>query len=274
MILVDINQILLAHILFQLRVNKDVDETLIRRLIVTSLSKCKSKFNYYGKIVICSDSRNYWRKNKFSYYKSTRKKEREDSKLDWEYIFSMCVTIKDEIEKHLPYQFLQIDGAEADDIIAVITKLKNKEEKILIYSADKDFGQLQIYPSVYQYNPIQSEFIVQKDPVRFLKEHIIMGDRSDGIPNIFSQDDTFMIGKRQKSITKKNIEIFVNSSPEEFCKDAETLSNYNRNLQLIDFSHIPSEITDNILQRFNDTINKNKKVNLQYYISNNLSNLL
>lgn len=274
MILVDINQILLAHILFQSKTTNNCDENLIRRLIIASLSKCKNKFNFYGKIIICSDSRNYWRKRKFPYYKSTRKKEREDSNLDWEKIYSICHKLKDEIETNLPYQFLQVDGAEADDIIAIITELKHKEEKILIYSADKDFAQLQIYPSVYQYNPIQGEFIVQKDPVRFLKEHIIMGDRSDGIPNILSQDDTFVIGKRQKSITKKNIEIFVDSTPEEFCKDSEMLSNYYRNLELIDFSQIPSDIKDSIIERFNLTINKNKKTNLQYYISNNFSNLL
>lgn len=274
MILVDINQILLAHILFQSKTNKDFDENLIRRLILSSLMKCKNKFHYYGKIIICSDSRNYWRKKSFPYYKSTRKREREDSNLDWESIYTLCHKLKSEIESNLPFQFLQIDGAEADDIIAVITELKYKEEKILIYSADKDFAQLQIYPSVYQYNPIQNEFIVQKDPLRFLKEHIIMGDRSDGIPNILSQDDTFVIGKRQKSITKKNIEFFVNSVPEEFCKDSETLANYRRNFMLIDFSQIPSYIKESIIERYNNTINKNKKTNLQYYISNNLSSLL
>ena len=43
------------------------------------------------------------------------------------------------------------------------------------------------------------------DPIVFLREQIIKGDRSDGVPNILSDDDIFLRDERQKPINKKKI---------------------------------------------------------------------
>ena len=49
--------------------------------------------------------------------------------------------------------------------------------------------------SVKQYAPIQKKFVEDEDPIKFLHEQIIKGDRSDGIPNILSADNVFVKGK-------------------------------------------------------------------------------
>ena len=65
----------------------------------------------------------------------------------------------------------------AASIIATIIKRTTKKwfnEKYLIISGDKDFQQLQKYPNVKQYAPIQKQFVGEDiDPKQFLVEQII-----------------------------------------------------------------------------------------------------
>ena len=252
--------------------SSSLNEDLVRHMILSSLRSYERKFSEdYGELIICCDSKHYWRKNYFSYYKATRKKDREDSHLNWSAIFDVLSKIKDEINQNLHYKVIEVYGAEADDVIAVLAE--TQQEKILILSGDKDMGQLQQYSNVKQYNPIQKKFLIQENPKDFLKEHIIKGDRSDGIPNVLSQDNTFVSGGRQKPISKRNIEVWIKQNPEEWA-DTNTLRNYHRNKGLIDFSNIPSEIKENILNTYNSVKDKRKSINLDYFIQKNLVKLL
>jgi len=54
--------------------------------------------------------------------KGTRKKDREKSNFNWSQIFEVLNEIRDEIRLHMPYTVMEVDGAEADDIISVMTK--------------------------------------------------------------------------------------------------------------------------------------------------------
>ena len=49
-----------------------------------------------------------------------------------------------------------------------------------------------------------------ENAVTFLREQIIKGDRSDGVPNILSDDDIFLRDERQKPINKKRLEEWSN----------------------------------------------------------------
>ena len=171
---------------------------------------------------------------------------------------------------------MEIYGAEADDIISVLTNYtaNTSKEKVLILSGDKDFLQLSKYSFVSQYNPMQKKYLQLEDPKQFLMEHIIKGDRSDGIPNFLSDDDTFVTGKRQKPISKKNLVKWLTSNPETFC-DKEQLKNYERNRKLIDLSCIPKEISSKIIDEFetlNSTVKKGVPIN--YFLEHKLSTLL
>lgn len=278
MILVDMNQIMISNLMVSIKPlqNADINEDLIRHMVISSLRYYEKKFSEeYGELILCYDSKHYWRKDYFSYYKATRKKDREDSKLDWGAIFDCLNKIRDEIKEYLHYKVIEVYGAEADDIIATLSKYfaSDQDRKILILSGDKDMGQLQKYQTVVQFNPIQKKFLEQENPKLFLKEHIVKGDRSDGIPNFLSDDDTFVSSKRQKPISKKNIDKWINFEPEKFC-NTEQLKNYHRNKTLIDFDCIPKNIQDSILEYYERIKNEKRTIKLNYFVQYRMAKLL
>lgn len=264
MILVDMNQVCISNLMVSLSTSQTISEGLVRHMVLNSLRYYRSKFSKeYGELVLCYDSKHYWRRKEFPYYKGTRKKDREKSSLDWNEIFEVLNRIRDEIKENLPYKVIEVDGAEADDVIASLVKdqayrnirLQNNmqpPQKVLIMSGDKDFQQLQRYKFVSQYNPIQKKFVMCEDPKKYLLEHIIKGDRGDGIPNYLSDDDTFVTGKRQRPLSKVKVERWLDMSPEQFCDDV-TAQNYERNRKLIDFECIPDDVNSDIINTFETT---------------------
>jgi len=277
MILIDMNQCMISNLMMQVKSNDGLDINLVRHMVLRSLKYYKKTFSEeFGELVLCYDSKFYWRRELFPFYKQNRKKDRENSAHDWGAIFNCLNTIRDEIRDNFPYVVMEVYGAEADDIISVLTNhiVNTCDEKILILSGDKDFLQLSKHSSVSQYNPIQKKYLTLDNPKQFLLEHIIKGDRSDGIPNFLSDDDTFISGKRQKPISKKNLCKWLDSTPETFCSK-EQLKNYERNKKLIDLSCIPEDITKKIIDEF-ELLNSNVKrgVPINYFVKHKLTTLL
>ena len=64
--------------------------------------------------------------------------------------------LKEELTEWFPYKLVQVEKAEADDIIAILVGLLN--ERTLILSSDKDFVQLHGF-NVRQYSPMQKKFV-------------------------------------------------------------------------------------------------------------------
>jgi 5'-3' exonuclease len=251
-----------------------INENLVRHMVLNSLRKYRSQFkNKYGEMILCCDNKNYWRKQKFPYYKASRKKTREESDLDWPNIFESLNRIKDELSETFPYKTLEVESTEADDIIAIIVKHHSQENPILILSGDKDFVQLQKYPNVAQYSPIQKKYIRNDNPQQFIKELIMRGDRSDGVPNFLSKDDTFMNGGRQRPLIKRRINEWLGMKPEEFCTE-EMLRNYKRNEELIDLDFVPESIEQQILEEYEKPISGNRSKLMPYFIDKQLKNLM
>ena len=273
MILVDANQIAISHLMVRQKIEDGINIDSIRRSIVRVLARIQKQFGgEYGKMILCYDDKNYWRSQVFPYYKKNRKQERETSKYDWDLVFSVLNKIRDEIRRYLPYYVIQVQGAEADDVIATLSRKHHLEDKILILSADKDFIQLQRYQTVKQYDPIRNRWIENEDPIQYLQEHIIRGDRSDGIPNILTCDDAIVNNKAQKKMSKEKISALASMKPEDFTNYIR-LRNWKRNSELIDFSKIPTNIVDNIVMTFNK-YRVNPSVNIQYLIDNNIQDLI
>jgi 5'-3' exonuclease len=268
MILLDFSQVCLSNILAS--GNKDFSVDLIRHQVLNSIRGFKSRFSKYGELVICCDDKNYWRKKIFPYYKASRKKTREESNLDWAAIFNTLHTIKAEIKDNLPYAVLQVETAEADDIIAVMVE-RYSNEKIMIVSGDKDFIQLHKYNNVRQYSPITKKHINGVDPVVYIKEHILKGDRSDGIPNVLSPDHTFTDALRQRPLTSKRIESILAQEIDEL--DNEVKRNYQRNNRLINLDNIPEELEKKILDDFNVATSGDRSKLLNYFIDKRLKSL-
>ena len=275
MILVDLNQVLLSGLMAQISNKKGValEETLVRHMILNILRMHIRNFRKeYGEVVLCCDNRKYWRKDYFPFYKASRKKNREKSSLDWHMIFEMLAKFKLELKENFPYKVIDVEGAEADDIIGTLTPIYSAHEKILILSSDGDFLQLQNYKNVKQYNPAQKKYVVSQNPIMNLKEKIIRGDKGDGIPNMFSPSDCFVRDLRQKPITQKTLEKYLNEDIKNFSYE-ETV-NFGRNQTLIDLTFIPQEIKENIINTYEETKPASKQKLLNYFIEHKLTNLM
>lgn len=276
MIIFDYNQVAISSLMEQIGSSKKpVEENLVRHMILNVIRTYVKKFKetHGPEVVIACDNRNYWRRDFFPQYKASRKKNRDASGHDWTSIFDCLNKIKEELKECSPYKVIDVDTAEADDIIAVLAIQKAASEKVMILSSDKDFAQLQKYPNVEQYAPILKKFIKEPLPAVQLKQMIIRGDKGDGIPNILTQDNVFTDGGRQKPITEAKIINWLNQKPEEFCTD-EMLRNYNRNEQLIDLTKVPETLQQTILDTYEKTTAHPKQVFMNYMIANKLKNLL
>jgi 5'-3' exonuclease len=273
MIIVDINQIMISNLMVQINGRQAVElsEDLVRHMVLNSLRAHNKKFRKeYGEMVIACDSSNVWRKQIFPNYKAGRKANREKSEHDWEFIFDVLAKIKQEIKDFLPYKVIAIESAEADDIIATLCKKTN--EKVLILSGDKDFIQLH-NDRIKQYNPVLNKFVGKgEDPIIYIREHILKGDRSDGIPNVLSDDNVFIEGRRQKPLSKKKINNWINEVIPTFTEEEE--KNYNRNQQLIDLNYIPQWIEDKINNEFLNVKVATRDKILGYFINKKLKTLI
>lgn len=255
--------------------NAQIDELIVRHMILNSIRMYKTKFQKeYGEFVVACDATNYWRKTMFPYYKANRKKSQAASELDWKVIFECLNKIREELTTRFPFRVVRVDTAEADDIIATLCHTFAKEQDILILSGDKDFQQLQKYPRIKQYNPVMKSYVSCANPDVFLKEHIIRGDSGDGIPNFLSDDNSLVIGTRQKSITQKKLMTLLAQEPEQFCETNTQLRNYKRNQALIDLSCIPPDVSASILEQYNMQTNKTTPDLMSYFIQNKLKNLM
>ena len=283
MIIVDLNQIMISNLMVQINGRNAVElsEDLVRHMILNSLRGINKKFRKeYGELVIASDGKHSWRKQIFPNYKANRKKTREQSGHDWESIFDFLNRIKNELKEFLPYKIIEVETAEADDVIAVlIRKMErvvgpNHAKKMLIVSGDKDFIQLHS-DNVKQYNPILNKYVGKDEtPSIYIKEHILKGDRSDGVPNILSDDNVFIEGRRQRPLSKKKINELICAGFLYTELNDEERKNYDRNRKLIDLTCIPQELEEKIKSEFDNIKVATRDKILNYFISRKLKTLI
>ena len=275
MIIVDLNQIMISNLMVQINGRNAVElsEDLVRHMVLNSLRAHKKRFRDYGEMIIACDSGNVWRREVFPNYKAGRKTTREKSGHDWTTIFEIMSKIKNELKEHMPYKVIEIDTAEADDIIAALVKKSYyTDQNVLILSGDKDFIQLH-NNRVKQYNPVLSKFVGQGEtPSIYIKEHILKGDRSDGIPNVLSDDNVFVEGRRQRPLTKKKIASWVDEMVMTFTEEEQ--KNYDRNRKLIDLSLIPPELEAKIYNEFVEVKVAHRSKILNYFITRKLKTLI
>ena len=272
MIVIDMNQISVASLMMHLHMNKgELEEDMVRHMILNSVRMYRTMFNEdYGEIVLAYDSRAYWRKEIFPQYKSNRRKNREEDDKDWDSIFDVLNNIKEEIKEFLPYKVVEVYGAEADDVIATLCK-HYQNEKVMIVSGDKDFIQLQKYDNVKQYSQITKKLVDGVDPKVYIKEHVLKGDKSDGVPNVLSPDHTFTDELRQRPLTSKKLESILAQDIDEL--DDEIKRNYQRNDKLINLDNIPKTLESEILNSFNEASYGDRSGLLNYFIEKRLTSL-
>jgi len=282
MILLDFSNIIVGSIMVASKVPDEerFSEEFIRHLVLNSIRSYRKKYHdKYGEMVICTDHLSSWRKVAFPQYKAHRKVQRDKQKaekgMDWSALFDTISRVIDELKTNFPYKVIRVPHAEGDDVIAVLAKYANNtlKEQSLIVSSDKDFNQLYKYKRIRQYSPMRGKMLKGIDAEAYLKEHIIRGDKGDGIPNILSADDCIVSGVRQRPISKKKVETWLRQEPEDFCKNG-MMNGWNRNQEVIDFEYIPPPMTLDILEQYNGQTPPNRSGLLNYFVKHRLKMLI
>ena len=277
MILVDLNQVLISNYMAQTRGQKAPNIDMFRHMVLNSIRGYNLKFKEkYGTQILCADSANPWRRDYFPNYKYQRKQvrlETQETSDKWDDLFDIITEVKHEIAENFPYMVLSVDNSEADDIIAILCReAHNNKEKVMIVSCDKDFIQLHKYEEVNQFSPIQKKFIKDEDPKKYLHEQIIKGDRSDGVPNILSDDNVFVTGEKQQPIHKKRLQEWAEL--DNIPLGSITRLNYQRNKKLIDLDEIPLALQEDIINTYRSYKVPDSSKLLQYFIDHKLKNLM
>ena len=275
--IVDYSGIALASII----INKTNDEDMIRHMILNSLRMYHKRYkNEYGEMVLAVDAANNWRRSVFPQYKASRKKNRKESTFDWNEAFRLLNLVREEIAENFPYKVIRVDKCEADDVIGTIVADKStvqfNVEKIMIVSSDRDFLQLQRFPNVKQFSPLLKKELKEDNARYYLFNHIIRGDKGDGVPNILSNDDTFVEGFRQTPMSQKKVDGIIEDLEQgELLYAASWYRNYLRNERLIALSETPQELKNEIINTYEkqDPWSNKSKV-LPYLIAKRCNNLI
>ena len=293
-ILIDYSQIAISNIFadkqFQEAAKNPSEDSkvFLKHMILNTIRSYKVKYGEkFGDVIICADGGNSWRKQAFPLYKASRKKNRDESPVDWKFVFEVMNETLNDLKEHFPFPVVKVDVAEGDDVIAVLTKwitdnrsqqegLFSESEKILIVSSDGDFKQLQQLKNVTQFSPMQKKQVKSANPKLELLEKILTGDAGDGVPNICSPDDVFITeGARQKPFSKKRVSEFI-AKGLDACKDESEKRNFQRNELLISFDKIPYEVYNLILYTFKEQEQKkfSKMDLMNYFLKNKMKHML
>ena len=275
MILLDFSQTMIGSFMAMGKGSVVVDEDLLRHTVLnTILNYKKTHRHIYDSgagpgLVICCDSPKNWRKESFPEYKANRKTRRENDTTDWKSLFQFLDEMIEDLRNNFPYKVMRVEGAEADDVIAVLNDYVATNPTLII-SSDKDFIQLQKYQGVSQWSPLTKDF-VKGDPEASLWEKCIKGDTGDGVPNILSADDTFIIpGKRQRPITTKKMELWKTDKNNW---TQEMHRNFQRNKTMVDLSETPESIRINIINQFDGQRPQHGRL-MDYFVEKRLKNLM
>lgn len=282
--LVDYSQIVISTIMGTYSPKDELDIDLIRHVVLNTIrlnvQKNKRK---YPHIVLCIDNATggYWRKKVASYYKGRRTEGRDKNPYDFDMIFKGMETVKLEMIDNLPYVVLDEAGVEADDHIGVMTKhFTKKGVPVLITSSDGDFTQLQKFPGVKQWSPMQKKFVKPKhgSPERDILFKCFKGDKKDGIASMNAKPDHYMQTPivRAPNIYEKDLVKWMDSTEAELIMTLteEQYDRYLENRKLLDFECIPKEICDKILLGYKEYKVAPRARIFQYFASRGLKKLM
>ena len=233
---------------------------MVTHLVSAMLLSVVDKFGVSKEnpIVLAIDSRNNWRKefyetNKTSFpeyneitYKGHRVK---DSAFNWEAIYGYTKQLVNALDLYSDFHVLEVERAEADDIIAIYAREMSKTQKVTIITSDKDMKQCQC-ENVDMYDPIKKIFIPIIDVERFKKLHIMIGDKSDNILAIKPR-----LGEKTAEKLYPELEVLLATNP-------EMRRRYEFNQHLIDFDFINTKVVDDIKEALKKPYNNYHAMNL------------
>ena len=148
------------------------------------------------------------------------------------------------IEKFLPVHSFKYKGYEADDIIAIISRIVSDDVQVVIWSNDQDLVQLQQhFPNVHMYNPQYKDFMphLEYDIVAY---KALVGDKSDNIPGV-------------RGIGRKTALRLLNSKAEfikSIASDTKKYIEFRKNKRVIDLIDNDLAIPENLVYILNNKV--------------------
>lgn len=270
------------------KADADLDHIYRNAILSSILYRKKVHAEYADEIVIaCDGKENYWRKDIFEHYKANRKKLREDQQLPWDDIHATQHKLRLEFTENLPFKMIYHPKAEADDVMAVMVEhiamkrpvamgVEEIFRDVLLVASDKDITQLLKYPNVRQFSPQANKYLTLScSPKEYLRRLILTGDSGDGIPNVFSREDSLVAKIRQTPCTEKKMapfliaENFIGAAPDEQIRQRVEM-----NTRLISLAFIPPKIRDNIIEQYDAPIEGTRMKTLRYLAKNKCKMLL
>lgn len=150
-----------------------------------SLDKIENEFNHRKEkeVILAFDDKWNWRKDILASYKGHRKKNRDESEVNFNEFFEYLEEFKKQLQENFGFKGLQVKNAEADDIIFVLAE--KFKDKAIVITSDKDMKVVLKYGAKL-FDPIKDKYVnlSEEELNHWLKLHILIGDESDGVPNI------------------------------------------------------------------------------------------
>ena len=228
----------------------EINEGYMIHLIYNSVLNLTNKFkaSKSNEVILALDSKPSWRhdfyiKNttEFPEYKNqTYKGDRaKDKSIPWGKLMDTFYGCIRDLDNYSDFKSIQVDLAEADDIIAVLARNAPADEDVFICSGDKDFYQLQTN-NIHIYDPIKKIIVPPMNITRHNQLHFMLaGD--DNIKQIKKG-----VGiKTAERILNEGLDLYLQTNP-------EAKARYEFNQKMIDFNFIPKKVEKSILSSYNN----------------------
>jgi hypothetical protein len=197
-----------------------------------------------------------WREEKYAPYKGNRIKSDE---IDWDTVWEKLELFKQIMLQYLPWHFVTCDGAEADDIVAVLVReAEEADVTSVVYSSDADYLQLcsaktNVYrPTHLEYVSFPAQVKIAGAPVKcetpeeFVQLSILTGQgRKDNVYNVKTDTDWVPTPEKKRMPpfgVKAAQKVLAAPDMQDYLEKLGCWDNYQRNKTLIDLRCIPSEV--------------------------------
>ena len=212
------------------------------KLFIENIKKIIKKYKLQdSEIIFAKDCKRYniWRNSYYERYKGTRDDKNKKFNKNI-FIYTYDKIVPDLLD--LDIKIIEVDNAEADDVIAVLkTNIRDKYNELPIYIITNDHDYLQLFDDntfIYNLKGLNLRTKSRGNSKLDLQFKIFRGDISDNIMPVITKkirDDKII-----DMIYNK--ELFDNF----FDTNKELLELYKLNELLIDFKKIPINIKNNI----------------------------
>ena len=231
----ELNYVWSENNVFLEKYKKIYEETIINL-------KMKYKCDFSNMFIACDCRRhNIWRVPLFNDYKANRIKLKKTKNVGSDLQKYSYTNLLPYVSNKLKINRLSHNNAEADDIIAIITKYirrNDKNAKILIIANDKDYLQLVDDKEKIDILNINGKSILSNSVgtnKEDLLSKIILGDPADNIKGCFNR-----CGEKTSIKYAKDSNLLEAA----FNKQDGSKKKFDLNSLIIDFENIPKEIVD------------------------------